>query len=239
MGLGRAIVYIFDDRDWLHKIAIVCLLSAFSLVPLVGLVGLAALLGYLLVIIRNVKQRQPLLLPVWGNFERYIGDGAVMLFALCVYNLPILLMGGFLIAFPQFFAGNVFASGGAALLGLCCLVPIILIYTLAAWTMLAVATVRFATTQDARAYLQVNQLIRDVQTHSAATVQWLILVLLLNMILALLMLIPLAGWLVVLAFTIPVHGHLLGQYALRLNFPQPPTAAPRGRAQPPAGNVRR
>jgi hypothetical protein len=217
MGLGQAVTYLFEDRLWVNKLAIVLILSVVSLIPVLGLVALAALLGYMLEITANVKRRVPGSLPVWLNPDRKIAAGAILLAAFFLYNLPNALLFGCALTTPSLFGDNLLATGGASLLAFCCLTPMIFLYTLAAWSLLAAGIVRFAESRRPADLYRLNTLFGDVQRNGGATLQWIALATLLNIILALLTA-TVCGAVAALAFAIPLHGHLLGQYGQRVDF---------------------
>lgn len=225
MGLGRAIAYIFDDINWLTKIGLILLLSAASLIPVFGLIAVAALLGYLVEIVGNLRHKAPIVLRQWTNTEQKIADGGALLAAIFVYNLPNLMLSGCLLTAPSLF-GDAIVAGSVSLVMLCCLTPLIVIYTGFAWSLLAAGTVRFSETHQSSEFYRFGTLFNDIQRNSAFTIQWALLATFLNVILSLLVL-TICGNLAVLAFTMPVHAHLLGQYAQRVDFPQPVVAKPK------------
>jgi hypothetical protein len=224
MGLGQAITTIFEDRLWINKLLIVLIMTLASLIPVVGLVALAALLGYLVEIVANVRRKLPGGLPVWSNFEKKIGDGAAVLAAIFVYNIPNFLLSGCVFTSPGFFGNDLIAVGSTRIVTLCCLSPILLIYTVVSWSMLAAATVRFAETGNAVEFYRFNVLLEAIQRNTGATLQWVALATFLNVLFSLLGA-TICGLVPVLALAIPLHGHLLGQYGQRINF-APPIPAP-------------
>jgi hypothetical protein len=224
MGLGRAIAYIFDDNNWFTKIALVLLLSTASLIPVFGLIAVAALLGYLVEIVANVRQRNPIILRYWSNTEQKIADGGALLAAIFVYNLPNLMLSGCLLTAPSLF-GDPIVAGSVSLVTLCCLTPLILIYTVFAWSMLAAGTIRLSESHKSGEFYRFGTLFNDLQRNQNSTLQWALLATLLNVILSLLAL-TICGNLAVLAFAIPVHAHLLGQYGQKVDFAPPTLAAP-------------
>jgi hypothetical protein len=235
MGFGQALSSIFEDRHWANKLAMVTLLAAASLIPIVGLVALAALLGYMVEIVANVKRRVPGVLPVWSNFEKKIGDGAALLAAIFVYNIPNFILSGCLLTAPRVFGGNIAVSWATTVVTFCCLVPFMLIYTVTAWSMLAAAIVRFSESGKAGEFYRFNTLLQDVQRNGSRTLNWIALATFLNIILSMLTF-TICGALLSLAFAIPLHGHLLGQYGQRVDFaphvPSKPPSQPSARKPP-------
>jgi predicted PurR-regulated permease PerM len=229
MGLGQAITTIFEDRLWINKLLIVLIMGLASLIPVVGLIALAALLGYLVEIAANVKRKVPGGLPIWSNFEKKIGDGAAVLAAVFVYNIPNFLLSGCVLTSPGFFGNDLIAVGSTRIVTLCCLSPILLIYSLLSWSMLAAGVVRFAETGKPVEFYRFNVLLEAIQRNSGATLQWVALATFLNVLFALLAA-TVCGIVAVLALAIPLHGHLLGQYGQRVDF-APHIAAPAKRTR--------
>ena len=214
----RAFTYIFDDKDWVSKIAILVILSLAAVllsVLFIGLIAVAILLGYMLETAANVRNRLGAPLPVWDNYPEKLTSGFNILVAAFVYNLPTLLLGG--CAFWMVNGtGNGLLAGGLAVGVVCCLVPLLLIYNLLVWPMLAVGTIRYMDTGQGNALFQFGPILSTMQDHGNATLQWIFYTVLANVIFAALGIIPCLGWVLILALSVPVHAHLLGQYALAI-----------------------
>lgn len=234
MGLGQAVAYIFEDKLWVNKLAAVLLFTLLSFIPVFGLIPLAVLLGYLTAIVANVKHRAYVLLPRWDGWEKKLVDGGYVLVAVLIYNLPVIFLSCCLWTAPRLFAGNELMSSGTLLLSVCCVLPIILVYSIVTWSFLAVGVVRFAETNQNREFYRFSVLWSDLQANMNLTLQWVLLATLLNIILGLLI-VTVCGAVLALMFAIPVHAHLIGQYALRLKSPTQP--APVTAAKPPRPRV--
>ncbi len=215
MQFGRAFGYITQDPEWVSKLVQVAVLGFLSYIPLFGLVAVAALLGYLVEIVANIRARRPMPLPVWNNFEGKLTLGAPVLVALVVYNLPTLLLFGCLFTTPSLLSGALGSS--VTVLMLLCVVPFTLIFTALSWSMLAVGLTRYATDHRADYLYRFGLLWAAIFANSGAVAQWGVFALFVNMILTVLALIPCLGWVVIPLLAIPVHGHLLGQFALVLD----------------------
>jgi len=85
MDIGSSFTYMFEDEDWIKKILIG------GLVALIPIVNFAAI-GYLVQIIRNVRDGQTLPLPEWDQFGRYFMDGLWVFLILLVWSLPIIFL---------------------------------------------------------------------------------------------------------------------------------------------------
>jgi hypothetical protein len=91
MDIGSAFTYVFDDPDWIKKLAIGggIILAGIILLPI--LVGLALFLpigGYMLETIKNVRDARPTPLPEWTDFGNLFSKGLMVLVISIAYNLP-------------------------------------------------------------------------------------------------------------------------------------------------------
>jgi len=85
MDYGKAFSFVFEDKDWIKKIAIGALVS---FVPIVNF----ALGGYSLEIMRRVYQGEMALLPEWDQFGEYIKKGLMAVAVWIVYLLPVIII---------------------------------------------------------------------------------------------------------------------------------------------------
>lgn len=86
MDIGKAFGFVFEDEEWISKI----LLGA--LIMLIPIFGQFVLVGYVIVVIRNVMADEPWPLPAWENLGRYFVDGLMFWVATLVYALPFLII---------------------------------------------------------------------------------------------------------------------------------------------------
>ncbi len=219
MQLGRAFTYIFDDRDWIGKLAIVMILSFSSIVllpvVLIGLLPLCILLGYMVEIVENVRQDRKVLLPAWDNYQYKLSRGGNVLLALIVYHLPLTVCGCCVIFFPGLF-GDFASRGLVAVMTLCCIFPLALVWFTFGWIFMATGTVLYARGEPVTIYFQPGKLWGAVQRADAFSAAWMLMAILANIVLAVIG-ITIIGAVVTLALFIPVQAHLLGQYARRIN----------------------
>lgn len=95
MDIGSAFTYMFDDEEWIKKLAIgggIALLG-FILLPvlLVGLVLFLPLSGYMLEVLKNVRDGQPKPLPEWTDFGALFSKGLMVFVIGFIYNLPAMI----------------------------------------------------------------------------------------------------------------------------------------------------
>jgi hypothetical protein len=85
MDIGSSFTYMFEDDNWIKKIAIG---GVVSIIPIVNF----ATLGYLVQVIRNVRDGQPLPLPEWDQFGQYFIDGLWIFVIFLVWSIPIIVV---------------------------------------------------------------------------------------------------------------------------------------------------
>ncbi len=86
MDFGLAFSYVFEDEDWLKKIALA------SLLCLTG-IGIIPVLGWGLEVIRRVIKEEPEPLPDWSEFGQYFVKGILVVLVAFIYSLPIIVVG--------------------------------------------------------------------------------------------------------------------------------------------------
>lgn len=207
MDVVRAFSSIFEDQEWVGKLAIGAMLTfAVVLFPF-GLIALAVLLGYVMELAINVRDGKQYPLPRWDNMSSKLSNGINILIALIIYNIfPVVLMA----------CSFTFLRGLASVL-ICCLFPVVIIYGLAAGMALAFGMVRYMETGQSAAFYQFGDLFASMRDHSNEIIEWLIYSVIANVLIGLLGLIPCIGWLATLALSVPVQAHLLGQLAYLIN----------------------
>lgn len=229
MQLSFAVKYIFDDKDWLQKLTILAAVGIFSLIPLFGLLLAALGLGFLVQLAQNVRQGHPLPLPKWDDWKVKFEIGGQLLMAMLLYHLPLVIMSICL--------STTLSGLGTALMGdfiaygfaICCVFPLILIYTLIIWPLLAIGVAEFIETNEWQRFFRPFHQWEVLRNNFGLSFRWLLYTALVDVVLGMLMLLPCLGWIVILLFGYPVLGNLLGQFAHQLSLSNKPQAAPRKR----------
>jgi hypothetical protein len=87
MDIGSAFTYMFDDEDWIKKLAIggVAWLLGIVIVPFF------LLFGYMLQTLKNVRDGQPVPLPEWDDFGTLIVEGLKVFAIALIYSIPALI----------------------------------------------------------------------------------------------------------------------------------------------------
>lgn len=225
MDIARAFTYTFEDRKWVEKLALSAIIGFVSLIltpVLIGLIGWAALLGYQVTLVGSLGSGLNDL-PKWDDLAEKIRKGGHVLTAIIAYNLPNILPTCCFAATSSFWRDGFF--GSAIGLGvICCLVPLLLIYNLMTWPMLALGIARYAEEGNIGVFFQFGDLFSTTfQRNSGLTVQYLIYALIANIVLGLIAAIPCVGWAIAPALGIQVHAALTAQYgALVDTYGAPP-----------------
>jgi len=115
MEIGKAFTFVTEDENWIKKLAIG---AVFMLVPFLFLL----VIGYQILIIRNVIDGKDKPLPEWEEFGQLFIDGLIMAVTIFVYALPVVLLGlcGLLVSIGSSDpSGNLSGGGivGISLLG--------------------------------------------------------------------------------------------------------------------------
>jgi len=113
MEIGQAFTFVTEDKDWIKKLAIGAVLVV---VPFLILL----VIGYQILIIRNVIDGKDRPLPEWEDFGQLFMDGLIVFVTLFVYALPMVLLSlcGVLIFAGTSDPGGNLSGGGIAGVGL-------------------------------------------------------------------------------------------------------------------------
>jgi hypothetical protein len=221
VNLSYAINYPFQDSEWVSKLAITAAIAFVSIITtpiLVGLIGWAALLGYYIALIRNLRDNHPTPLPRWDRYEEKISQGGSVLTAGIVYALPNLLMAC-CFATTSSFLGESFANSLLNLGMTCCLLPVLMVYNLVTWPMLALGAARYAEERNIGVFFQFGDLFDTARRNFTPTLQWMIYTFILNLVIGVVAAVPCIGWAVAPALLIPIQGYFTAAYADQIESP--------------------
>jgi hypothetical protein len=233
MQLSLSVSYIFEDKNWLQKLLPLVIIGVLSLIPVLGLLAASLALGWMVQLARNVRQGTPLPMPRWGgDWKVKFETGGQLLLAMLLYHLPLIVLS---LCFSTSISGLGIAIMGdliAYSFAICCITPMIVIYTLIIWPMLAIGVAEYIETNEAGRLFRALHLWDVLRAHAGLAGQWLLYTTLVNVVLGLLVLIPCVGWAVIFSFGYPILGHLLGQFAHRLSLVNKPQAAVKPKKRP-------
>lgn len=137
MDLGRSFTYMFEDKDWVAKLAIgggIILLGVLFfwvlLIPLIA--AYAVVLGYSLVVLKNVHDGSTTPLPEWNNFGDFFVKGITAFVGMLIWFIPIIILACCFFVVSAAVtprggdtSGNVSGAAGLLLTCLSCLMAIV------------------------------------------------------------------------------------------------------------------
>ena len=86
MDFGLAFSYVFEDEDWVKKLAVASVLC-------LTVIGIIPVLGWGLEVIKRVIKEEPAPLPDWSEFGQYFVKGLLIVLVGFIYSLPIIVLG--------------------------------------------------------------------------------------------------------------------------------------------------
>lgn len=86
MDAGKSFTYMFEDKDWIAKIAIG------GLITLIPIIGTLIVLGYVLRVVRNVYDGVTPVLPEWNDIGDMLVKGFMAFLGLLIWSLPVILL---------------------------------------------------------------------------------------------------------------------------------------------------
>lgn len=171
MDIGRAFGFITKDEKWVTKILIGGVLM---IVPLLN--GIV-LMGYGFETARNVARGDANPLPDWDNFGEKLMKGLYGFIISLVYAIPVIILQVvsqvlILIGSAAAHDGGRGGGGGGGIIALLsmCLVPVILILSIAIGILTAAAFVRYIQTENLSAAFQFGEVINMVRNNPSTWV---------------------------------------------------------------------
>ncbi|NCF68459.1 MAG: DUF4013 domain-containing protein [Chloroflexi bacterium] len=90
MDYGKSLTFVFEDERWISKFAVGVLVT---LVPIINF----ATYGYMVQLLKNVRDGHEYPLPEWDDFGKFFVDGLKFLAGFLVYMVPVILLSFFII----------------------------------------------------------------------------------------------------------------------------------------------
>ena len=117
MDYGKAFTFLFNDKKWIGKFLVGVVIS---LVPIVNFAGY----GYMIQLLKNVRDGAEETLPDWDDFGKYFVDGLKFMLGFLVYLIPVILLSFFVLIFAIVAdaAGDAGDAFGVAMMLLTCLI---------------------------------------------------------------------------------------------------------------------
>ncbi|MCD6518571.1 MAG: DUF4013 domain-containing protein [Anaerolineae bacterium] len=162
MDIGKSFTYMFDDEDWVSKLAIGGLLALVSIIPLVNLFTGFVLIGYALRTMKNVAERKDRPLPNWDDWGGDWIRGLMVSLGALIYSIPIWVLMGFawiVKAIAGYSEGDASVIVGICMTGASCLSSL---WGLAEAIVLPAAIVKYAMTGDFSSFFRFNEIFRFI-----------------------------------------------------------------------------
>ncbi len=219
MDIAKSVSYIFEDDEWVTKIAIMLAVSLGAGLSflLVGLVFVAAQIGWTMALIRNIKDDVPNPMPSWEGFGEKIADGATPLGAGIIYAIiPLILFCGVFIL-PTGLLGIVSeeAAGLAGGAVTCIGIPLLILYVIPAALFYNLGLITYVDTREISSFLKFTEMWDMLMANRDLTIRYILFLVLVQIAMNAIASTGIGG-LATAAFTVPITGHLTGQYAALL-----------------------
>ena len=213
MDIGKSISFVFEDKKWIEKVLIGGLIMMFTVIfswtIIVGVIGGALMLGYMVQLVRNVRQREEYPLPAWDDWGAKIGSGIKLWVIFFVWMLPLII-----ISFPFGILTGIGGEDVGALFSLC-FSCISILYGIIFFLASPAITIRFAEGEDLSSGFQFSEILEFTKKHVGDIIIAVIVLWLIQMVAGFIGLL-LCG--IGLFFTgiwaMMVQGHLYGQIGL-------------------------
>ena len=211
MNIGKAFTYIFDDEEWFKKLALGGLIT---IIPILNF----ATLGYLVEVIKNVRNNDERPLPDWSEgLGQFFMSGVMVLVGLLVYSLPAIIVA---CIFGIFFAvlGSAMENSNGDTAGMVfglariCFFGVIFILAFLPYILTPAGMVRYAETGQLNAMFKFGDLTEFIKKNTSGYIIVLLLGLVVLVFLAPLGLIAcMVGVFLTQWWAYLVFGHLTGQ----------------------------
>lgn len=226
MDINKAFRFVFDDKQWISKllIGVLMTLTGFLIVPAL------ILQGYLVKIIRQVRDGQDNELPEWSDYVDLLRDGFFVTVGQLIWFLPLILLvlivgataGGFSSMVEGSDISGLIATGGGLLM-LC----LGLLLVVAALFLTPALLIQYAIKGEFGALFRFGEIIDLIRTNMADILMVFLVSLVasvvLSIVFSILILIPCLGWIAAFVAGVAlgpyisfVTSHLYGQIAAKM-----------------------
>jgi len=184
-----------------------------------GLLLTALLLGYYIQLVANTRAGQMHPLPNWDAWTRKLVDGLTMQTAYALYLLSAAVFYGVGIVLVRLI-GGLNAELIQVVLGLCILFPLLLVYLLGVIFVTSINVLPYSQSRRFTDFFQVGWAWRRLRQDTGLTFKWFLFGFTANFGFSVVQALPVVqilGYLLSFFMTVPVQGHLLGQYGAALD----------------------
>jgi len=204
MDFGKAFTFVFDDEEWVKKIALGGLLS------LIPVIGIFLVIGYGLEVTKRVIKGDAEVLPDWSDFGGYLTKGFLVFLIVFVYLLPVFLIQActsipFLIDTPDDTLAVIFT------IVTICFGCFTFLYSLAAYLVLPAAVGRYAATGELGQAFKLGAIFGMVKDNLGTYGMVLLGGIVASLVASLGSIACVIGVLFTMVYSMAVNGHLWGQ----------------------------
>lgn len=216
MEIGKAFTFVTEDENWIKKLA---LGAVFLLVPFLFLL----VIGYQILIVRNVIDGKEHPLPEWEEFGQLFIDGVIMLVTIFVYSLPMTLL---IICSSAVGAATSDASGmsGGAVAGVALLSCLAVLLGIALAFVTPALYIQYARTGEFGSMFQFGEVIGIAREYLVDILITIVVIMVANMVVSVvstIAIITICGWIIVglagSAWVLFATGHLYGQIGRKMS----------------------
>ncbi len=217
MDIGLAFTFVFDDEEWVKKVAIgggIAIAGVIlSPVLLIGLLLLLPLYGYMVEVLKNVRDEHENPLPNWDNFGSLFKTGFFVVLIWIVYHLPagfFLCSSTSLRVLPLMVELDADAAGAIGFIGYC-LGCIQFLLFLVATIIFPAGLIRYAQDETFGSAFQFGEIFSFIQDNVGDYIIVILLGLVASTIASFGFILCVVGMFFTTFWATLVKGHLLGQ----------------------------
>ncbi len=217
MDVGSAFTFMFDDEEWIKKIAIGggVMLAGLMLSPIIiGLLLFLPINGYMLEVIKSTRENRPLPLPEWSDFGGLFSKGLMVFVIGLIYNLPVILVlcpfmliGMIAPALDPDIAASLMAVSSICMM---CVLPLVAIIAAA---LLPAALIRYAEYETLGSAFQFGEIFRFISSNIGDYIIVILLTFVAQFIAQFGIILCFVGVLFTAFWSVLVTANLLGQLA--------------------------
>lgn len=210
MDIGSAFTFVFDDKDWIKKIAI----GGLAILLQIVIVPIFLVFGYTLQTIKNVRDDLPNPLPEWDNLGEMIVKGLMAFLIYLVYLIPAYFFICALVVANIGLETATDSDAAAALVPVvACLYCLVFVFSFIAAALFPAGLIRYAQYDTFGSAFQFGAIFNFIKNNIGDYVIVLLLSLGVQMIAGLGTILCLIGVVFTTFWAYLVMGHLIGQLA--------------------------
>jgi len=206
MDFGKAFSFVFEDEDWVKKIAVGGLIS------LIPVIGIFLVLGWGVEITKRVINGDVEVLPDWSDFGGYLSRGFMVFVIAFLIFLPVILVqscGSGLPFLTESYDQEALTTAMWVLSA--CFTCITILYSIVAYMILPAAVARYAATGEFGAAFKLGEIFKVVRNNLGTYAMVLLGGILASMVASLGTIACVIGVLFTTVYSFAINGHLWGQ----------------------------